>query len=117
MIGGPQAQGRGGLISMATSSMGGSRGAGGQNTGLLGGVRGMVNGPGPKQNQGLIKGLKGKIAQEDLLYLMIVEKPAGLGVGPRGVSDTDEEYGDDGGARSNNRAYYSATYGDDDTRR
>jgi hypothetical protein len=102
-IGGPEAQGRGGLISMATSKIGGP-----QNGGGAGG-----------QRQGLIKGLKSKIAQEDLLYLMIVEKPDRGGL--RGSSGSYADGGDMESVqmpqRSSSGGFRSETYGDDDNRR
>lgn len=101
-IGGPEAQGRGGLISMATSKLGGPQNGGG-------------NGG---QRQGLIKGLKNKIAQEDLLYLMIVDKPSG-GLRTSSSSYSDEtEMGSGGmGQRSSSGGFRSETYGEDDNRR
>lgn len=109
-----EAQGRGGLFSMATSKIG---------RGQSGGVNG-------GQRQGLIKGLRYKIAQEDSLYLMIVEEP-GDGVS-RGAEQSNgyiaELHGSqmspyiaesEGGMgqRSSSGVFRSETYREDDNRR
>jgi hypothetical protein len=52
MIGGPAAQNQGGLLGAAKGKVLGDR----------------------YQDQGLIKGIKGRVAQEDLLYLMILNR-------------------------------------------
>jgi hypothetical protein len=106
---------------MATSKMAGSQKGG--------------NGSGG-QSQGLIKGLKSKIAQEDLLYLMIVETPqeSVSGVSSRGYDDVAEleggqvsrrrSYGDiaelesvQAPQRNSSGGFRSETYGENDNRR
>ncbi|KAM3071780.1 hypothetical protein ACMFMG_009640 [Clarireedia jacksonii] len=62
--------GRGGLLSTAMGAVGGDRRTSGGRPGLIGGVRGMIAGPG-KENQSLIKTAKGLGMKTDILYLMI----------------------------------------------
>lgn len=114
-----EAQGRGGLLSIATSKIGGGQSGGGVNGG---------------QRQGLIKGFKSKIAQEDLLYLMIVETPTSAGLRDAGetngyIAELDggqmsprSNYvarldGGQMGSRSSSGGFRSETYGEDDNRR
>ncbi|ESZ99551.1 hypothetical protein SBOR_0116 [Sclerotinia borealis F-4128] len=65
---------RGGLISSALGAVGDASGRksnpGGGRPTLIGAARGMVNGPG-KQDQSIIKGIRGIGMQTDILYLMI----------------------------------------------
>ncbi|KAF7942534.1 hypothetical protein BELL_0499g00110 [Botrytis elliptica] len=65
---------RGGLLSTALGAVGdaGSRNgpSGRERTSLVGTARGMINGPG-KQDQSLIKGIRGIGMKTDILYLMI----------------------------------------------
>lgn len=122
----PEAQGPGGLLSMAASKIGGGQSGGG-------------NGG---QRQGVIRGFKSKVAQEDLLYLMLVEKPGSSG--PRGVEESTDCVAEldgsqrspyvaeldgsqmspyvaelEGGMsqRSSGGGFRSETYGEDDNRR
>ncbi|THV50418.1 hypothetical protein BGAL_0151g00140 [Botrytis galanthina] len=65
---------RGGLLSTALGAVGDASGrnstSGSRRTSLVGTARGMINGPG-KEDQSLIKGIKGIGMKTDILYLMI----------------------------------------------
>lgn len=65
---------RGGLLSTALGAVGDASGrnstSGSSRTSLVGTARGMINGPG-KEDQSLIKGIKGIGMKTDILYLMI----------------------------------------------
>ncbi|KAF7926641.1 uncharacterized protein EAE97_010150 [Botrytis byssoidea] len=69
---------RGGLLSTALGAVGDASGrnstSGSSRTSLVGTARGMINGPG-KQDQSLIKGIKGIGMKTDILYLMITNNP------------------------------------------
>ncbi|KAF7896746.1 uncharacterized protein EAF01_009149 [Botrytis porri] len=69
---------RGGLLSTALGAVGDASGRNGSSsrgrTSLVGTARGMINGPG-KQDQSLIKGIRGIGMKTDILYLMITNNP------------------------------------------
>jgi len=68
-------RGSGGLIGTAIGAIGGEKAQHFQEHGLIGGLKSMALGP-ENADKGLITGIKGMAGQENLLYLMIVNKPS-----------------------------------------